>query len=389
MNNKAHRVPTHIAALIVALVIGGTVLTNSDRGATEPAPTCNGYIELCQRPYDEVAFLTAHNAMSNFEDGWRAANQNLNIASQLSLGVRAFMIDIHPQNDFPLGARGDEAWLCHGLCALGKRRLADQFAEFKTYSDSHPHEVITLILESYVDPHWIKRAADEAGITSMFYSHPNPDDPWPSLSELIQARTPFVVLTDSDAYTFPWLMPLYGEATSTHWDAQTVDDFRCTLELGSSSNQLVILNNFLTQTIGRPAYAQTVNVAPFLDDRVDQCSDATGRLLNFITLDFVDIGVGPSVIDRLNRVGRFAPTTSTTSTTTTSSTSTTSTTSAATSRGSSVDRPTTTWVQESASQDTSTRQPTKIEPSSSSPTPDTLRVAPPATPLQRSVTFAG
>lgn len=47
------------------------------------------------RRYDQVTFLTAHNAFANTEDGWLYAQQALSIPNQLRLGVRGLMLDIH------------------------------------------------------------------------------------------------------------------------------------------------------------------------------------------------------------------------------------------------------------------------------------------------------
>ena len=60
---------------------------------------CNGYESLCIKKYNEVAYLTTHNAYSSFEDGFYLPNQNLNITSQLNQGVRAFMLDVYSEDD--------------------------------------------------------------------------------------------------------------------------------------------------------------------------------------------------------------------------------------------------------------------------------------------------
>ena len=39
-------------------------------GGSLPDPKCNGHAELCDRPFDEVAYPMTHNAMSNAEAGW-------------------------------------------------------------------------------------------------------------------------------------------------------------------------------------------------------------------------------------------------------------------------------------------------------------------------------
>ena len=102
---------------------------------------CNGYESLCFKKYDEVAYLTTHNAYSSNEDGFYLPNQNFNITSQLTDGVRAFMLDVYSEND--------QLVLYHGVSELGSSLFLDVLNEFKTFIDDNPNEVITLILEDY------------------------------------------------------------------------------------------------------------------------------------------------------------------------------------------------------------------------------------------------
>ena len=58
---------------------------------------CNGHVELCDRPFDEVAYAAAHNAMSVLtEPGWYLAEQTDPIPVQLDQGVRALLVDVWP-----------------------------------------------------------------------------------------------------------------------------------------------------------------------------------------------------------------------------------------------------------------------------------------------------
>src|SRR6185369_10751744 len=47
------------------------------------------------RHYDQVTFVTAHNAFAATDYGWIYAQQGLTITDQLKLGVRGLMLDIH------------------------------------------------------------------------------------------------------------------------------------------------------------------------------------------------------------------------------------------------------------------------------------------------------
>ncbi|MFC2176455.1 hypothetical protein ACFLR1_05765 [Bacteroidota bacterium] len=58
---------------------------------------CNGSSHLCGKRYNEVAYLTTHNAYNAGEEGFASPNQTHGITKQLEGGVRGFMLDVHYQ----------------------------------------------------------------------------------------------------------------------------------------------------------------------------------------------------------------------------------------------------------------------------------------------------
>ena len=77
-------------------------------------------------------------------------------------------------------------------------------------------------------------------------------------------------------------------------------DMSCAINRGNFANSLFILNHFLTQVFGSAALAEQVNHDPFFVDRADQCQAESGRLPNFVTVDWYDIGDLFAVVDHLN-----------------------------------------------------------------------------------------
>jgi len=63
-----------------------------DAGRVIDVTACNGHVELCDRRYDEVAYVTTHDAMSSAEDAFRLPNQHYRMWRQLEDGVRGFML---------------------------------------------------------------------------------------------------------------------------------------------------------------------------------------------------------------------------------------------------------------------------------------------------------
>ena len=265
-----------IASALILIAVAGC--------AEDPVPIpaeCNGSVELCARRFDEVAYPTTHNAMSNAEDGWQMPNQNRNLGHQLEDGVRALMLDVHEY--------GDDILLCHAFCQIGSLPLADGLATIRDFLHDHRGEVVTLIFESYTTAGAIAGAFAESGLDHYVHAHVA-GTPWPTLRELIDADERVIVLTDREGGAYDWYMDVWAEAFETPFAAATVDDFTCDPGRGDPANPLFIFNHFLTATFAVPDQAPTVNADPFLVDRARTCMEARGHLANFVTVDFYDQG---------------------------------------------------------------------------------------------------
>jgi hypothetical protein len=252
---------------------------------------CNGSELLCSRRYNEVAFACTHNAMSSEEDGWWGPNQLYNIPTQLEDGVRAFMLDTHYDEE--------AAFLCHGLCALGKRPLADGLADLTSFLESDPNQVLTIIFESYISAEDTRQAFADSGLLEWVYAHPA-GEPWPTLQELIGNHTTVVVFTDSGGGTYPWYHPVWDHAWETHYSNVGPDDFTCEPNRGNPENPLFIFNHFLTDPLAKPELAELVNYNPFFLERALECHNQSGRMPNFVTIDFYSIGDVMEVVEELN-----------------------------------------------------------------------------------------
>lgn len=292
-----------------------TLLVLAHDGATfvleaEPIPPtgCNGHRELCERSYDSVRNVTAHNAMSNSTDGWTGPNQALDVPAQLTSGVRGLMLDTYRAGDLNdignpqvPGVDPDESYLCHAFCALGSQPLAEGLGEIREFLESDPAAVVTLIIESYLDHDLTAAAFDAGGLTPYAYVHGG--GAWPTLGEMIDAGDRLVVLQDEDVdATYPWLMDVWDHSFETHFSASVPEDFSCAHLRGTPSNPLFILNHFLTNVFGSPALAAQVNGNPFLIDRANECEAFHSRAATFVTVDFTDIGDVSSAVATLNGV---------------------------------------------------------------------------------------
>ena len=96
---------------------------------------CNGSQILCNKKFNEVAYLTTHNAYNSAQDNFNLPNHNFNIATQLNDGVRGLMIDVYDYFGTPT--------VYHGSFLLGTEPLQTYLTDIKTFLDNNPNEVIT------------------------------------------------------------------------------------------------------------------------------------------------------------------------------------------------------------------------------------------------------
>ena len=277
-----------------------TVADGEDSGAEvdDPGPplTCNGAEALCGRRFDEVAYVTAHNAMSNREEGWGAPNQEESIPAQLASGVRGLMLDTH---EWPEAPYPEEPYLCHGFCLLGNELLVDGLAKIERFLRRNRGEVVTIIFENYVTAEAIAAAFEESDLLRYAYAHDR-DTPWPTLREMIDRDERLVVFTDRHGGAYPWFMDVWQHAFETHWSAATLDDLSCHRNRGRAGNALFILNHFLTNPVALPTLAAQANDVEILLPRALECMEHHEQIPNFVTVDFTSIGDVFAVVDALN-----------------------------------------------------------------------------------------
>jgi hypothetical protein len=256
-----------------------------------PPTTCNLHEGLCARRYDEVAYATNHNAMSNQAERWLAPNQRFPIPRQLDDGIRGLMLDTHYFMDQPV--------LCHNICTAGWEPLAEGLAKITEFLRCNPAEVVSIIFETNISAEDTRQAFVDSGL--MDYVHTQTlGEAWPALREMIDADTRLVVFTDSDGGAYDWYLDVWDFAFETHFSAESADDFSCDDNRGSPGADLFIFNHFLTKPVAAASLAEMVNHNPLLIDRARECQTFHGQLPNFITVDFHDVGDVLEATDLLN-----------------------------------------------------------------------------------------
>lgn len=259
---------------------------------------CNGYTELCGKKYNEVAYLTTHNAYNAGDDGFNLPNQTFGLTRQLQDGVRAVMLDVYDE--------GGVATVYHGFSFMGTATLASNLNEIKSFLTANPNEVVTLLFETYISSSLMESELQSAGLMPMLHVQPL-GQPWPTLQEMIEENKRVVVFSEQNNGTPAqgWYHYLWDYAVETHFTNHTITDFSCAYNRGNPNNDLFIVNHFITDatlSTGQLNQAEVINQFDFFYNRMQECQIEHQKFPNFPTVDFYEVGTTATVVDSLNQV---------------------------------------------------------------------------------------
>jgi len=263
-----------------------------DSGAVPEATGCNGHEVLCDRPVSMVTFPGTHNSMSNADAGWLGPNQQHGLTQQLHDGIRAMMLDTYVWED--------GLWLCHGYCDLGAQPLDEGLGELADFLDDHPREVVQIIFQDAISIEDTRAALEAAGLGHRLYAWEDGADP--TLGELIDAQTTLIVGLESGASDGTGLHGAWDLWVDTPYSFAEVSEFSCDQNRGDLDNPLFLVNHWLGDPLPSAENGLEANVAEVLETRARACSEAFGRPVNFLGVDFYDQGDLFAVVDRLNGV---------------------------------------------------------------------------------------
>jgi len=266
---------------------------------------CNGYSYLCEKNYNEIVFACTHNAYNYATEkaNFLLPNQNQSIEQQLKDGIRALMLDIY-YADENIESDSTSLWLYHSLSIAGFASLKDELQVIHNFLIDEPNEVITLILESYVQFEHIEQAIFETGLSDFLYN-PSAEKPWITLQEMIDRNERLVILTDQkEMNAESWYIYVWDYAFETHFSNKARSDFSCNVNRGNAVNDLFIFNHFITHPIigtGLVDSAKVINQYDYLLNRILACESEVGKIPNFIAIDFYSEGNLLEVVKALNQ----------------------------------------------------------------------------------------
>ena len=258
---------------------------------------CNGSVELCYRPLNQVAFAGAHNAMSSAEEEWLPPNHLYGVQQQLQDGIRGLNLDTYLWED--------QAYLCHGFCELGAELLLNTLSDIKTFIDSNPNDVIVITFQSALSAEATMTAFEESGLHPHLYSHVI-GDAWPTLGELIERQQQLIVFSNASGEDFSEYHDQWTHWVDNPYSAQSIEDFSCEIDRGEEQTaSLFNVNHFLTAPIALQDLAEEANQYSNLKEHVFNCWRSTGRFPNQVLVDFYSIGDLFTVVNELN--AQFQP----------------------------------------------------------------------------------
>ncbi|XP_019704319.2 PI-PLC X domain-containing protein At5g67130 [Elaeis guineensis] len=169
-------------------------------------------------PFNKYAYLTTHNSFAI--DGEPShtgvprvtiTNQEDTVTQQLNNGVRALMLDTYDLKD--------DVWLCHssgGKCydITAFEPAIDTMKEIEAFLSTNPSEIVTLILEDYVQaPNGLTKVFNESGLLEYWFpvsNMPQNGEDWPLVRDMVSNNHRLIVFTsikskqDTEGIAYQW-----------------------------------------------------------------------------------------------------------------------------------------------------------------------------------------
>ncbi|KAL8729421.1 MAG: hypothetical protein Q9181_005011 [Wetmoreana brouardii] len=278
---------------------------------TFAGPPCNGHTELCPRKYSNITFIGAHD--SPFVGDSPADNQGLSVTAQLDAGIRFLQAQSHI-NPFKTLS------LCHTNCFINDAgSLTSYLTTIKKWLDKNPDEVLTLLLTNgdRTDIKKFDASFKSTGLDEFAYtppSNPLPMSAWPTLGDLIKAKTRLIVFLDYGAKekAVPYILDEFAYFFETPFDTTDPAFNQCQIDRppkASPDGRMYIVNHYLDKKIVADVLVPDRDAAPKVNAatgrggiqaQADICKGLYRRAPNTILLDFFDKGEAMMAQRKLN-----------------------------------------------------------------------------------------
>lgn len=249
-------------------------------------------------PFNKYAFLTTHNAFAIEGEPSHTGipritptNQEDTVTQQLNNGVRGLMLDTY---DF----KGD-IWLCHsfgGHCHdyTAFEPAIDTLKEIVAFLSANPSEIVTLILEDYVEtPNGLTKVFTDAGLKKYWFpvsKMPKGGQDWPLVSDMVANNQRLIVFTSveskeqSEEIAYQWNYMVENQYGDGGMKEGSCPNRAESSAMNDKTKSLVLVNYFRSVPLKPLACVQ--NSGDLLD-MLKTCHDASAnRWANFIAVDY-------------------------------------------------------------------------------------------------------
>jgi hypothetical protein len=315
-----------VCALLV-VIIGVRWWPHADKVRGE---VCNGRADLCDLRLNEVALAGSHNSQAAADSNFLGPNQDSTMQAQMAMGIRSllikstywestdqitgFLASLPPRTANTLRALADTAlpakpgtWMCHNLCVLGATPLETGFRWIREFVDTHPDEVLVVIIGDSVSVDDTFAAADAANLTDrIFTPDDDPNAPWPTLEQMIVDQHNVVVFSEHEDAPGTWYRNYFRYGMETPYDYKSSSEFSCAPNRGDTGKQLFLMNNWVTKAMASREDAGPANEAMAIEHRAKFCAEERGQMVNIVAANFVDVPDIFTAVDGLNNLAVLA-----------------------------------------------------------------------------------
>ncbi|CAN0870251.1 PI-PLC X domain-containing protein At5g67130, partial [Linum grandiflorum] len=234
-------------------------------------------------PFNKYAFLTTHNAfaINNYPlhtpiPRVTETNQEDSITEQLNNGVRALMLDTY---DFQGPA-------------------IDYLKEVEAFMSANPSEVVTIILEDYVQAaNGLTKVFTDAGLMKYWFpvsSMPkNGSGDWPLVSDMVKNNQRLIVFTSvqskesSEGIAYQWTYMVENQYGDGGMKTGSCPNRAESAAMDDKTKSLVLMNFFRSVPMEDLACGDN---SGSLMDMVTTCEVAAGnRWANFLAVDYYKV----------------------------------------------------------------------------------------------------
>ncbi|KAM0937880.1 putative PLC-like phosphodiesterase, TIM beta/alpha-barrel domain superfamily [Dioscorea sansibarensis] len=249
-------------------------------------------------PFNSYAYLTTHNSFAIDNEPSHTllpritfSNQEDSVTEQLNNGARALMLDTY---DF----EGD-VWLCHSLGGTCFEITAfspaiDTMMEIETFLSMNPTEIVTLILEDYVQaPNGLTKVFNDSGLLNYWFpvsEMPQNGEDWPLVNDMVTKNHRLIVFTsmaskqDTEGIAYQWNYMVENQYGNGGMYSGLCSNRVESGHLNDKNKSLVFINYFPTLPNNYDACEQ--NSAELMNMLQTCYHKAGNRWANFLAVDY-------------------------------------------------------------------------------------------------------